>query len=66
MKTDSLKKTSKLQSKWLEFFLINKKSDGLIFIINLNKLILMKYVKFIVCLLFGLMFINAGMDKFFH
>lgn len=26
----------------------------------------MKYVKFIVCLLFGLMFINAGLDKFFH
>jgi len=26
----------------------------------------MKYVKFIVCLLFGLMFINAGLDKFLH
>ena len=26
----------------------------------------MKYIKFILCLLFGLMFINAGMDKFFH
>lgn len=26
----------------------------------------MNYVKFIVCLLFGLMFINAGLDKFFH
>lgn len=26
----------------------------------------MKYVKFILCLLFGLMFINAGLDKFFH
>jgi len=26
----------------------------------------MKYVKFIVCMLFGLMFINAGLDKFFH
>lgn len=26
----------------------------------------MKYFKFIVCLLFGLMFINAGLDKFFH
>jgi len=26
----------------------------------------MKYLKFIVCLLFGLMFINAGLDKFFH
>lgn len=26
----------------------------------------MKIVKFIVCLLFGLMFINAGLDKFLH
>ena len=26
----------------------------------------MNYVKFIVCLLFGLMFINAGLDKLFH
>lgn len=26
----------------------------------------MKIVKFIFCLLFGLMFINAGLDKFFH
>ncbi len=26
----------------------------------------MKIVKFIICLLFGLMFINAGLDKFFH
>lgn len=26
----------------------------------------MKAVKFIVCLLFGLMFINAGLDKFLH
>lgn len=26
----------------------------------------MKYVKFILCLLFGLMFINAGLDKFLH
>ncbi|WP_353135156.1 DoxX family protein [Pseudopedobacter sp.] len=26
----------------------------------------MKAVKFIVCLLFGLMFINAGSDKFLH
>lgn len=26
----------------------------------------MNYVKFIVCLLFGFMFINAGLDKFFH
>lgn len=26
----------------------------------------MKIVKFILCLLFGLMFINAGLDKFFH
>jgi putative oxidoreductase len=26
----------------------------------------MKIVKFLICLLFGLMFINAGMDKFFH
>ena len=27
---------------------------------------IMKTVKFIVCLLFGLMFINAGLDKFLH
>lgn len=26
----------------------------------------MKYVKLILCLLFGLMFINAGLDKFLH
>ncbi|RZJ41119.1 MAG: DoxX family protein [Chryseobacterium sp.] len=26
----------------------------------------MKCVKFILCLLFGLMFINAGLDKFLH
>lgn len=26
----------------------------------------MKTVKFILCLLFGLMFINAGLDKFLH
>nr|WP_315027385.1 DoxX family protein [uncultured Chryseobacterium sp.] len=26
----------------------------------------MKIIKFILCLLFGLMFINAGLDKFFH
>lgn len=26
----------------------------------------MKIVKFIICLLFGLMLINAGLDKFFH
>ncbi|NIF07340.1 DoxX family membrane protein [Chryseobacterium sp. Tr-659] len=26
----------------------------------------MKVIKFILCLLFGLMFINAGLDKFFH
>lgn len=26
----------------------------------------MKILKFIVCLLFGLMFLNAGLDKFFH
>ena len=26
----------------------------------------MKIFKFILCLLFGLMFINAGVDKFFH
>lgn len=26
----------------------------------------MKIVKFIICLLFGIMFINAGLDKFFH
>lgn len=26
----------------------------------------MKIVKFILCLLFGIMFINAGLDKFFH
>ncbi|PWN61366.1 MauE/DoxX family redox-associated membrane protein [Chryseobacterium oncorhynchi] len=26
----------------------------------------MKYIKFILCLLFGIMFINAGLDKFFH
>ncbi|RRQ47380.1 DoxX family protein [Chryseobacterium sp. SC28] len=26
----------------------------------------MKVIKFIFCLLFGLMFINAGLDKFFH
>mgnify|MGYP000850999585 FL=1 len=26
----------------------------------------MTYVKFILCLLFGLMFINAGLDKFLH
>ncbi|MDH6251400.1 putative oxidoreductase [Chryseobacterium sp. H1D6B] len=26
----------------------------------------MKIVKFILCLLFGLMFINAGLDKFLH
>jgi putative oxidoreductase len=26
----------------------------------------MKIVRFIVCLLFGLLFINAGLDKFFH
>ena len=26
----------------------------------------MKYVKFILCLLFGLMFINAGLYKFLH
>ncbi|TDX84665.1 DoxX family protein [Epilithonimonas xixisoli] len=26
----------------------------------------MKYIKFILCLLFGLMFINAGLDKFLH
>ena len=26
----------------------------------------MKIVKFIICLLFGLMYINAGLDKFFH
>jgi len=26
----------------------------------------MKIVKFIACLLFGLMFINAGLDKFLH
>jgi len=26
----------------------------------------MKYLKFIACLLFGLMFINAGLDKFLH
>lgn len=26
----------------------------------------MKTVKFILCLLFGLMFLNAGLDKFFH
>lgn len=26
----------------------------------------MKYVKFILCLLFGLMFINVGLDKFLH
>ncbi|AZA78397.1 DoxX family membrane protein [Chryseobacterium sp. G0186] len=26
----------------------------------------MKTIKFILCLLFGIMFINAGLDKFFH
>lgn len=26
----------------------------------------MKAIKFIICLLFGLMFINAGLDKFLH
>ncbi|PKF72951.1 DoxX family protein [Chryseobacterium sp. PMSZPI] len=26
----------------------------------------MKIVKFIICLLFGVMFLNAGLDKFFH
>lgn len=26
----------------------------------------MKYIKFILCLLFGIMFINAGLDKLFH
>lgn len=26
----------------------------------------MKIVKFIICLLFGLMFVNAGFDKFLH
>ncbi|WP_435522419.1 DoxX family protein [Chryseobacterium indoltheticum] len=26
----------------------------------------MKIIKLIICLLFGLMFINAGLDKFFH
>lgn len=26
----------------------------------------MKVIKFILCLLFGLMFINAGLDKFLH
>lgn len=26
----------------------------------------MKIIKFIICLLFGLMFINAGLDKFLH
>lgn len=26
----------------------------------------MKYFKFILCLLFGIMFINAGLDKFLH
>jgi putative oxidoreductase len=26
----------------------------------------MKIIKFILCLLFGLMFINAGLDKFLH
>lgn len=26
----------------------------------------MKIVKFVLCLLFGLMFINAGLDKFLH
>jgi uncharacterized membrane protein YphA (DoxX/SURF4 family) len=26
----------------------------------------MKIFKFILCLLFGLMFVNAGVDKFFH
>jgi len=26
----------------------------------------MKYVKLILCVLFGLMFINAGLDKFLH
>lgn len=26
----------------------------------------MKYIKFILCLLFGIMFINAGLDKFIH
>lgn len=26
----------------------------------------MKYVKLILCILFGLMFINAGLDKFLH
>ncbi|MGU3376723.1 DoxX family protein [Chryseobacterium sp. M5A1_1a] len=26
----------------------------------------MKYIKLILCILFGIMFINAGLDKFFH
>ena len=26
----------------------------------------MKYVKLVLCILFGLMFINAGLDKFLH
>ncbi|KFF75908.1 DoxX family protein [Chryseobacterium sp. P1-3] len=26
----------------------------------------MKIIKFILCLLFGIMFLNAGLDKFFH
>lgn len=26
----------------------------------------MKIIKFIICLLFGLMFLNAGLDKFLH
>lgn len=26
----------------------------------------MKVVKFLLCLLFGIMFMNAGLDKFFH
>ncbi len=30
------------------------------------KLVNMKIVKTILCVLFGLMFINAGLDKFFH
>lgn len=30
------------------------------------KINIMKIVKFIICLLFGLMFANAGLDKFLH
>ena len=30
------------------------------------KILRMKIIKFIICLLFGLMFINAGLDKLLH